>query len=66
MTNENVKPLIKNHQGKLRPGRGWSYKEIKSAKLRKKDLRLLSLKLDKRRKTVYEHNVNQLTKLGHN
>ncbi|GFN40816.1 MAG: hypothetical protein YK1312THETA_130006, partial [Marine Group I thaumarchaeote] len=23
MTNENVKPLIKNHQGKLRPGRGW-------------------------------------------
>ncbi|KKK52459.1 hypothetical protein LCGC14_3104700 [marine sediment metagenome] len=66
MTNENVKPLIKNHQGKLRPGMGWSYKEIKSAKLRKKDLRLLSLKLDKRRKTMYEHNVNQLTRLGHN
>jgi len=66
MTNENVKPLIKNHQGKLRPGGGWSYGEIQSAKLKKKDLRLLSLKLDKRRKTVYEHNVNQLTKLGHN
>jgi len=33
MTNENVKPLIKNHQGKLRPGRGWSYGEIQSAKL---------------------------------
>jgi len=49
MTTDNVKPLIKNHQGKLRPT--------------KKELRLHSLKFDKRRKTVYEHNVNQLTKL---
>jgi len=63
MTSDNVKPLIKNHQGKLRPGRGWSYGEIQSAKLKKKELSLHSLKLDKRRKTVYEHNVNQLTKL---
>jgi len=63
MTNDNVKPIIKNHQGKQRPGRGWSYGEIKKAKLKKNELRLHSLKLDKRRKTIYEHNVNQLTKL---
>jgi len=66
MTNNTVKPLIKNHQGKLRLGKGWSYQEVKLAKLTKKDLRLLSQKLDKRRKTVYENNVNQLTKLGGN
>ncbi len=63
MTTDDVIPLIKNHQGKLRPGIGWSYGEIESAKLTKKELRLHSLKFDKRRKTVYEHNVNQLTKL---
>ena len=52
MTNDDDKPLIKNHQGKLRPGRGWSYGEVKSAKLKKKELRLHSLQFDKRRKTI--------------
>jgi ribosomal protein L13E len=63
MTNDDDKPLIKNHQGKLRPGRGWSYGEVKSAKLKKEELRLHSLQFDKRRKTIYKHNVKKLEKL---
>lgn len=46
--------------GKTRPGRGFSYLELKKAKMDINTAKNLGLKVDKRRRTAYEENINLL------
>ena len=46
--------------GKMRPGRGFSYPELKMAKMDINTAKYLGLRVDKRRRTAYEENINLL------
>lgn len=46
--------------GKIRPGRGFSYPELKKANIDIRIAKNLGLRIDKRRKTVYDENVRLL------
>lgn len=46
--------------GKTRPGRGFSYLELKKAKMNINMAKNLGLRVDRRRKTAYENNINLL------
>jgi ribosomal protein L13E len=47
-------------RGKARKARGYSYEELKSANMDIRDAKKLKVPVDKRRKTAYDENVNQL------
>ena len=47
---------------KIRKGKGYSYKEIRKANLDVKSARKLGLRVDLRRSTVYEDNVESIKK----
>lgn len=46
--------------GKTRPGRGFSYLELKKANMNINTAKNLGLRVDKRRRTAYEENINLL------
>lgn len=46
--------------GKTRPGRGFSYSELKMANIDIRIAKNLGLRVDKRRKTAYEDNIKLL------
>ena len=54
-----VEPKIFS-RGKTRPGRGFSYLELKKANIDIRMAKNLGLRVDKRRRTVYEENVKLL------
>ena len=52
-----IKPVILKSGGKQRSGRGFSTQELKKAGLDLAEAKRLKIPVDKRRKTVYDQNV---------
>ena len=48
------------HKGKTRKARGYSYEELKNANMDKRVAKKLKVPVDRRRKTAYEENIEQL------
>ncbi|ABN69275.1 50S ribosomal protein L13e [Staphylothermus marinus F1] len=66
------KPMLRKHGGLspgLRVGRGFSKKELEAVGLDLKTAKKLGLRIDKRRRTIHEWNVqalrDYLTKIGY-
>ena len=55
-----IKPVILNSGGKQRSGRGFSKAELQKASLNLAEARRLAIPVDRRRKTVYDQNVEAL------
>jgi len=52
-----IKPVIRNSDGKQRSGRGFSTEELQKAGLNPAEAKRLEIPVDRRRKTVYDQNV---------
>ena len=52
-----IKPVILKSDGKQRSGRGFSTQELQKAGIDLAEAKRLEIPVDKRRKTVYDHNV---------
>jgi ribosomal protein L13E len=48
------------HKGKARKARGFSFEELKNANMDIRVAKKLKIPVDKRRKTAYEENIEQL------
>jgi ribosomal protein L13E len=55
-----IKPVILNSGGKQRNGRGFSKAELQKASLNLAEAKRLEIPVDRRRKTVYDQNVEAL------
>jgi ribosomal protein L13E len=55
-----IKPVIRNSEGKPRSGRGFSTEELQKAGLNPAEAKRLEIPIDRRRKTVYDQNVEAL------
>jgi len=55
-----IKPVITKQDGKQRAGRGFSPDEIKEAGLNAADAKKMGFRIDRKRKTSHEENVNTL------
>ena len=55
-----INPVITKQNGKQRPGRGFSPDEIKEAGLNAADAKKIGFRIDRKRKTSHEENVNTL------
>ena len=55
-----IKPVITKQDGKQRAGRGFSPDEIKEAGLNAADAKKIGFRIDRKRKTSHEENVNTL------
>ena len=55
-----IKPVILNSDGKQRSGRGFSTEELEKAGLNPAEAKRLEIPVDKRRKTVYDKNIEAI------
>lgn len=53
-------PIITAQSGKEREGKGFSPDELKEAGLTAADARKLGIRIDRKRKTAHEENINTL------
>lgn len=59
-----IKPVVVSPgSGKPKVGTGWSMGEIRAAGLTRKQMKSLSLRIDKFRKTTHEDNIQLLKKI---
>jgi len=55
-----LKPIVKSSDGHLRVGKGFSKAELSQVGLSLREAKKLGIPIDKRRKTAYVENINQL------
>ncbi len=62
--NNMIRPIVKSPKGKLRKGKGFSIGELKEAGLTIEKAKKLKISVDKRRKTIFQHNVEKLKEIA--
>jgi large subunit ribosomal protein L13e len=58
-----IRPIVKSPKGKLRIGKGFSIGELREAGLTIEKAKKLRISIDRRRKTVFQHNIDKLKKI---